>query len=162
MAIGAKIINPGEKFLPQDIDKLLGKALQFEAQVFMKESKGKQYFTEYVAYKTGLSRGQVAPEINSNLIVVEFNKPNSDEALSEIRSHIVNTMKRAKNFAGSVIEKQLTEKGRLGKKEAAQQQETPAEKVAETPKKQESAPSVSEKIEDMESDLPFLHYKSIT
>ena len=120
----------------------------------MKESKGKQYFTEYVAYKTGLSRGQVAPEINSNLIVVEFNKPNSDEALSEIRSHIVNTMKRAKNFAGSVIEKQLTEKGRLGKKQESQKQNGVPEQKPEVPA-QKAPTAQSNKIEDMLEDLPF-------
>jgi len=155
MAVGAKLINPGDKFLPQDIDKLLGKALQFEAQVFFKENKGKQYFTEYVAYKTGLSRGQVAPEIKSNLIVVEFGKPNSDEGLGEIRSHIVNTMKRASNFAGSVIEKQLIEKGRLGKKQEStpeQKQETPARQEAQQKSSQEKP---SGKFEDMEDDIPF-------
>lgn len=154
MAVGAKLINPGDKFLPQDIDKLLGKALQFEAQVFFKENKGKKYFTEYVAYKTGLSRGQVAPEIKSNLIVVEFGKPNSDEGLCEIRSHIVNTMKRASNFAGSVIEKQLTEKGRLGKKQESQSKEDVPEQKPEAPA-QKTTPPQSDKIEDMLDDDPF-------
>lgn len=156
MAVGAKLIQPGEVFVPQRIDELLGKPLQFEAQVFFKESKGKQYYTEYVAYKTGLGRGQAAPDISSNLITVEFNKQNSEEAIGEIRSHIVNTMKRAGNFEGSVIQKQLAEKGRLGKKVdgEVEKPETPTP-TTKPSAKSKPAPKPSQNVNEFEDSIPF-------
>ena len=108
MAVAAKLVKAGEVFLPKDIDKLVGKAFQFEAQVFFKVSKGKQYYTEYVKFVSGLGRRQEAPELE-NTFLVQFNKENDPEDLKQLRNHVINTIKSAENFKGSVIEKQLGE-----------------------------------------------------
>ncbi len=106
MAVGAKLIKPGEVFLPNQIDKLIGQAFQFQVQIFMKESKDKKYYTENIKFVGGLGRGQVAPEVE-NTFMLQFNKPNKDEDLKQLRNHIVNTIKNAQNYEGSGIQKQL-------------------------------------------------------
>ena len=107
MAVAAKLIKAGECFLPQDIDKLLGEAFQFSAQVYFKENKGTSYYTEYVNFVGALGRGQKAPELVTEPVLIQFNDKNKPEHLKEIRSHVVNTMKMAKNWEGSPIQKQL-------------------------------------------------------
>lgn len=107
MAVAAKIIKPGEIFKPQRISELLGKAFQFNAQVFFKEGKGKQYYTEYVQFVSGLGRGQSEPEMTTTPMMIQFNKENEADAIKELRAHVVNTMKKASNYEGSVIQKQI-------------------------------------------------------
>lgn len=109
MASAAKLIDPSkdEPFLPKDIDKLVGKAFCFEAQVFFKESKGKEYFTEYIKFVSGLGRGQKAPDCQVAKNLIQFNQENDPEALKELRNHVKNTIKRASNYEGSKIQKQL-------------------------------------------------------
>jgi len=109
MASAAKLIDASKDdvFLPQDIDKLLGKAFCFEAQVFFKETKGKEYYTEYVKFVSGLGRGQVAPDYEVSKNLIQFNQDNEVEALKELRNHVKNTIKRASNYEGSKIQTQL-------------------------------------------------------
>lgn len=107
MAVAAKLIPADGAFMPESIDSLVGKAFQFEAQVYFKTSKGKDYYTEKVAFKSGLGRGQVAPELPTDTFVVQFNGDNDPTALKEIRNHVANTIRNATNFEGSPIQKQL-------------------------------------------------------
>lgn len=107
MAVAAKLIKPGEAFLPQRIDELLGKSFQFSAQVWFKESKGKEYYNEYVNFVGALGRGQKEAEHLTVPYLVQFNELNSDDAIKELRSHIVNTIKRASNYQGSKIQGQI-------------------------------------------------------
>jgi hypothetical protein len=108
MAVAAKIIQSDGVFLPQDIDQLVGQAFQFEAQIFMKKGKdGKEYLTEKVTFKSGLGRGQTAPELPTETFIIQFNEKNDEKMLKEIRAHVVNTIKAAKNYEGSPIQKQL-------------------------------------------------------
>lgn len=109
MAVAQKLIKPGEVFKPQRINELLGKAFQFEAQVFFKESKGKEYYTEYVKYVGALGRGQKPSVLENEPIMIQFNKENDPAAVKELRAHVVNTMKRASNYEGSVIKGQIEE-----------------------------------------------------
>jgi hypothetical protein len=107
MAVASKLIKPGEVFKPQQIDQLLGKAYQFEAQVFFKENKGKKYYTEYIKFVSGLGRGQVEPELVVQPMMIQFNKENDPSAIKDLRNHVVNTLKRAVNYQGSAIQKQI-------------------------------------------------------
>ena len=109
MAVASKVVETGEAFLPQDIDKLLGKTLQFKAQVFFnKGTDGKQYYTEKVSFAAGLARGQTERSVE-NTYLVQFNKENDPQALKELRAHVINTIEQATNFEGSAIQKQLSE-----------------------------------------------------
>lgn len=151
MAVGAKLVEAGKPFLPKDIDSLIGVALQFEAQVFFKENKGKQYYNEYVAFKTGLGRGQVAPTPVTPAFMIQMNKPNVKEAVAELRSHVINTVKRASNYPGSVLEKELNELRPPKQEDVLQEQ---AETPNVEPKKASPKKVVAPVAEDFD-DVPF-------
>ena len=107
MAVAAKIVNQGEPFVPNDIDKLLGKALQFKAQVFLNDGK---YYTEKCAFAASLSRGQVVPQYDQSLVhMIQFNADNSADALKQVRASVKNTMRNASDFEGSKIKNQIGE-----------------------------------------------------
>lgn len=159
MAVAAKIIQPDGEFLPQDIDKLVGHAFQFEAQIFMKKGKDdKEYLTEKVSFKSGLGRGQTAPELPTETFIIQFNEKNDEQALREVRAHVINTIKAAKNYENSAIQKQLEAVksnyspqktgGALGDDEPEVPVKAPV-KVATTRK-----PKVVP-MDDMDDDTPF-------
>lgn len=107
MATAGKVITTQEAFQPEMLDQLLGKSLQFKAQIFFNKGKnGGEYYTEKLNFVGGLARGQQEIEdVNTNLIM--FNAENDETALKEIRKHVINTMSKAVNFEGSAIQKQL-------------------------------------------------------
>ena len=107
MAVGAKLIKDGEPFESKRIGELLGKSLQWKVKIDLTESKGKFYLNQKIGYAAGLGRGQQSIEPVMELVYVGFNKDNAAQAVNEIPSHIVNTMKRASNFEGSKLQQQL-------------------------------------------------------
>ena len=150
MAVAAKIINQGDAFLPQDADKLLGKTLQFKTQVFFNRGKdGKDYYTEKLAFATGLTRDQAEKQVDSTYLI-QFNQENDPQALKELRKHVVNTIENATNYVNqetgepSAIKRQL-EALRNGN----QGGETPKQEAPKQPK----PTSVPE--EDDGSIIPF-------
>jgi len=152
MAVAAKIINQGDAFLPQDADKLLGKTLQFKTQVFFNRGKdGKDYYTEKLAFATGLTRDQAEKQVDSTYLI-QFNQPNDPQALKELRKHIVNTIENATNYVNqetgelSAIAKQFAE---LRSGNQATTNETPEQPVAKQPK------PTSVPQEDQDSIIPF-------
>ena len=123
MAVAAKIIQPGEVFLPKQIDSLLGKSMQFVVQVYMKENKGKEYYTEFIKYAAPLARGQKEFDTSEYPpFLVQFNSKNDEKALSELRNHIITTLKQATNFEGSMIQKQLLGLGKIKQEGNAQEE----------------------------------------
>jgi hypothetical protein len=162
MAVASKLIAPDGVFLPQDIDKIVGKAFQFEVQVYMKAGKdGKSYFTEKITFKAALGRGQAAPELPVKPFVVQFNEVNDEQSLKELRYHIVSTIKNAINYEGSPIQKQLeAARGGYSKQDDAEdtsEDDTPpAPKVAPKPaaaKKAAAKPAPD--LEDLDDGAPF-------
>ncbi len=101
MALGAKIISPGEPFRAQDIESLLGKAFQFKVRVHFKKGKnGKQYFTQACAYQAPLARGQSAPAYDEgSLFTVCFDEENPKEVLEQLGAPLKNTMMLATDYA---------------------------------------------------------------
>lgn len=111
MAVASKIIKAKQPFLPEMIDQLLGKSLQFKAQIFFNERNGESYYNEKVNFVGGLARGQKEIEdVKTHLIM--FNQESDEDALRGLRKHVINTMARATNFEGSVVQKQLIALGR--------------------------------------------------
>ena len=144
MAVGAKLVEKGRPFLPDDIDQLLGVSLQFDVQIFFKENKGKKYFTENIKFASGLGRGQKAIEPLSDPFLIQFGDEN--EHLSEVRSHVLNTIRQASNFEGSKIQKQL-DAIHPANKDDSDMEEKP--KSAPKPvEKKTSKPPVKEEPED--------------
>lgn len=108
MAVAAKLIETGQPFVPQSVDKLLGRTFQFSIQVFNKEVEDKKYYTEKMKFIGALQRGSKEFEgVTTHL--VQFNKENDPEAIKELRKHVINTIANATNFEGSAIQKQLKE-----------------------------------------------------
>lgn len=107
MAVGAKLIKDGEPFESKRIGELLGKSLQWKVKIDLSESKGKFYLNQKIGYAAGLGRGQQPIEPVLELVYIGFNKDNDAQAVNEIPSHIINTMKRASNFEGSKLQQQL-------------------------------------------------------
>jgi len=148
MAVGAKIIENGKPFLPDDIDQLLGVSLQFDVQIFFKENKGKKYFTENIKFASGLGRNQKAIEPLSDPFLIQFDDEN--EHLSEVRSHVLNTIRQASNFEGSKIQKQL-DAIRPANKDEHEEEDKPKDNPKPAGKR---VAEVSQKVEDPEDD-PF-------
>ncbi len=153
MAVAAKIINKGDVFLPQDADKLLGKTLQFKTQVFFNRGKdGKDYYTEKLAFATGLTRDQAEKQVDSTYLI-QFNQENDPQALKELRKHVVNTIENATNYVNqetgepSAIKRQL-EALRSG----SQGGETPKQETPKQPKPKVTPTTVPD--EDFDS-VPF-------
>lgn len=131
MAVAAKLIKADQPFLPDRIDELLGQAFQFEAQVFFKQSGQKEFFTEYLKFASPLGRGQSIAELTTTPQLIQFDEENPDRAIIELRQHVINTMKQAENFKGSVIEKQINT---LRKRKDAQDDSSDAEEQQEESK----------------------------
>ena len=112
MAVASKIVTKEQPFLPEMIDQLLGKSLQFKAQVFFNEKDGKKYYNERLNFVGALARGQVEVEAGKTSLIM-FHAENDEVELRELRKHVINTMARAKNFSGSPIEAQLVKLGRI-------------------------------------------------
>lgn len=107
MAIGAGVISQGEPFLPQDIIKLLGKALLFKARVWKNEAG---FYNEKAAYAAGLVDGMPVPEYDENLLFsVGFMSENDDKAIQFLSSPIINRMKMSSEYGNSEIRKQIEE-----------------------------------------------------
>lgn len=121
MAVASKVITNKQAFQPEMIDQLLGKSLQYKAQIFFNEKDGKKYYNEKLNFVGALARGQKEYEgVETHLVM--FNSESDETTLKELRKHVINTMARATNFEGSVLQKQLIALGRY----------TPSEKDVET------------------------------
>lgn len=150
MAVASKLIKADEPFLPSSIDSLLGKSFQFEVQVFFKNSKGKDYYTEYIKYLGGLGRGQQAHEPVNEPFLIEFDGDLTQENMSNLRSHIINTIKQANNYEGSKIAEYL--EGRSQATTSPKQEEKPKANPPAAKKVAAKAPVVEE---DGDDSCPF-------
>lgn len=107
MAIGAKIIKQGDSFLPQDIVSLLGKSLQFNIKVFFND---KGFYTEYASFAAGLSRGQISPDYDENLLFyVDFNINNDPISIKYLTNPMINTMSLSPEWETSIVKQQIEE-----------------------------------------------------
>lgn len=132
MAVASKIITKADAFQPEMIDQLLGKSLQFKAQVFFNEKDGKEYYNERLNFVGALARGQEEVEAGKTSLIM-FHAENDETQLRELRKHIINTMARATNFQGSPIEAQLVKLGRItSTNTGAEEGETNNDTVAES------------------------------
>ena len=159
MAVAGKLIQPNGVFLPSEIDKLVGLPFQFELQIFNKESKGKFYYTEKLSFKSGMPRGVPVPELSTDTFVVQFNKENDEKALKELRVHVINTIKQARNYDGSPIQKQLDSARPAYNKGDSDDVGDNVVQTVETPKAEVKKPTVRKatpKVDEAEEDgSPF-------
>ena len=108
MAVASKLINTGDAFLPDRIDELLGKTLQFKVQIGFNEKGDKKYYFEKMSFIGAIQRKD-KPFEDVDTFLIEMDSENDPEALKNLRKHIINTQMMATNWSGSALEKQLNE-----------------------------------------------------
>ena len=108
MAVASKLINTGDAFLPDNIDELLGKTLQFKVQIGFNEKGDKKYYFEKMSFIGALQRKD-KPFEDVETFLIQMDEPNDPVALKNLRKHLLNTMELATNFEGSALQKQLLE-----------------------------------------------------
>lgn len=147
MALAAKLVTQGQPFLPDRIDELLGKAMQFKVQVFLNDGK---YYTEKCAFAASLGRSQTAPAYDSSLLhIVQFDVDNEEAALKQLRASVKNTMRNASDFEGSKIQSQIGDAITPSK---------PEEKKPESVKQESTAPADNSEagFDSFDDDIPFM------
>lgn len=156
MALASKIIKSGEEFKASSLGELVGKSLQFEAQVFMKKAKnGKEYYTEYIRYVGGLPRGMEGLKLPYEPQVVTFNGDNDETSVLELRNHVKNTIRMAENYSGSKIEVILDGSQQQN---VSEKKEVSATAAAENKKATAPTTPVAETVEEGDfdfDDIPF-------
>lgn len=153
LAVGTKVISAGQPFTGDMIDQLLGKAAQFKVRVFFKDG----FYNEKCAFAAGLARGSKAPEVDQSLLhIIQFDADNKEEDLKQLRVSVRNTMVRAKDYAGSKLQKQLdtifksNASGSTTEGSNTQGSATPAPTQKQAPK------AAQEPVEaNLDSDDPF-------
>ena len=108
MAVASKLINTGDAFLPDNIDELLGKTLQFKVQIGFNEKGDKKYYFEKMSFIGALQRKD-KPFEDVETFLIQMDSENDPEALKNLRKHIISTQEMATNFEGSILQKQLLE-----------------------------------------------------
>lgn len=109
MAVASKVIKQGQAFLPEQIAELIGKTLQWQVQIFMKEgTNGKSYYTERLKYVGGIQKKDT-PFESDELFLVQVSEPTDPESLKQVRKHVWNTIENATNWEGSPLQKQKQE-----------------------------------------------------
>ena len=108
MAVASKLINTGDAFLPDNIDELLGKTLQFKVQIGFNEKGDKKYYFEKMSFIGSLQRKD-KPFEDVETFLIQMDSENDPEALKNLRKHIISTQEMATNFEGSALQKQLLE-----------------------------------------------------
>jgi hypothetical protein len=100
MAVDSKIIKKGDPFLPEDIDKLLGKEWQFNVMIAMKG----EYLNETIKYMGPLGRNANSAKLDEKyLFITQFNEENTEAALGMLTNSAVNTMKQSPDWADSKL-----------------------------------------------------------
>ena len=118
------LLNENNLMKVDKLGELLGQPLQFRMRVYDKPTKkGGTWYTEEVKFVSEVPEGLTIPEFDTSYIHgINFDAPNDMETVKHLRTEIVNTIKRAVNFEGSIIQKELIEAGRIGGEDTTSQQ----------------------------------------
>lgn len=110
LAVATDLVIDGQEFLPQNLPQLVGRAAQFEIQVYLQEVGDRKYLHEKIKFSGVIPEGLPIPSIDkSHLYTVEFGVENDPVAIKNLRESIVNTIKQANNYEGDIIQKQIDE-----------------------------------------------------
>ena len=151
MAVAARIVKQGDPFLPEMVDQLLGKALQFKVQVKLNDAG---YLVEKCSFAAALGRGQSVPDMDQNLLyIIQYTSENDEKAVSNLRKSIRNTIKKAEQYEGSVLQKQIVacevNKSSSSKKDSP---EKPAQRANDSQSQDDSG---GDDFNFDEDDIPF-------
>ena len=165
MAQAAGILRDNGAFLPEDLGNLLGKAVMFEVRIWNKPSNkdaSKKYYTESIKFVGKVPRGFNVPALEDQYLHgVNFDGGNEPEHVKQLRATVKNTIKRAVNYEGSGIQKELEELqsggGNSGNSSPQASQQAPSKQPEQTPAAPvKQAPVHNEPPElDFDSEIPF-------
>ena len=180
MGLYLELLNEHNLLTQDKLGEMLGKPLQVRMRVYNKPmKKGGTWFTEELKIVSEVPEGLPVPEFDDSFIHgINFNDkntPNDPMTVKNLHSRVVNTLRLASNFEGSVIQKELREAGRLyeGNSEKSTQEALEASQQASKPsegnespkeeKPREEAPvdasegvdSLPEAKDDFDDTIPF-------
>lgn len=108
IADAASLLDENGMFEWKRVGELLGAVAQFEIRVYMKPGKEKSYFTEEIRLAGAVPEGVPIPTFDESILYgINLDEENDPAALKQLRKSVKNTIKRAKNYEGSVIQKEL-------------------------------------------------------
>lgn len=125
-----------------DLGSLLGQVVMFD----LKAVKNDKFVNIKCINPSSKHEAIPVPEHNVQPYGVRFDIQNDPEVLKQLRNSVVNTMKRSSTFAGSPLEAQLIEVGKLKVEENSQPNE---------PAAQEPQPTPVEGDDSSDDDAPF-------
>jgi hypothetical protein len=171
MGLALDLLNEHNLMKVDKLGDMLGKPLQFKMRIWDKPTKnGGTWFTEEIKFVSEVPEGLTPPVFDESYIHgINFNEPNDIETVKHLRTEIVNTIKRAVNFEGSIIQKELKEVGRLGgntpsnasessQKSSDEHEQSPSvdSKASQNAiEKQESVTTYNEPPMDFSDEIPF-------
>lgn len=153
MAVATGTIEDGDAFVPNDIGKLIGKPALFEIRVYLRDDK---YFTEEIALAGMIPEGLPVPEFDgSTLYGVYFNAQNDVDCLKQLRVSIRNQMKKATDYEGSVVQKELDNIFKSNTPTTASEPSSPPANT-NVPAEKKEAPKAAPVVEDnLDDSDPF-------
>lgn len=152
MAVASRVIEQGDAFMPEMIDRLLGKAMQFKVQVTLND---KGYMVERCAFAASLARGMAVPEYDQNvLFLIQMTAENEDSAIKQLNRSgvsIKNTIQMASEWAaGCSLRTQLEAASK------APASAKPAEEKSTAKAQEDKQPQVVDSfLEGFDDDIPF-------
>lgn len=161
MGLALDLLNEHNLMKVDRLGEMLGRPLQFKMRVWNKPTKnGGTWYTEEVKFVGEVPEGLPIPDFDEKYIHgINFDTPNDEETVKHLRSEIVNTIKRASNFKGSVIEKELEEYRSQSNTETSSEQKDTNIKDEDKPSQNESQAAVdtsSEPVIEFDEDsIPF-------
>lgn len=155
LAEACELLDDNGYFTKNRIGELLGKVAQFQFRVYMKPSKkdkSKTYFTEEIKLVGVVPEGIPVPEVPDGILYgVNMTRENNEDAIKQLRVSVRNTIKKALNYEGSVLQTELDKHFSYS---ADAKPEDKAEKPAPKQGKQE-APEPEPSYDSFDDDIPF-------
>jgi hypothetical protein len=158
LADAAGLTDEKGLFYKENIGDLIGGICQFEFRVYMKPSKdGRLFFTEDIKLVGMVPEGISVPTLDEKYFhLVNMSGENNEEYVKQMRVSIKNTIKKAKDYEGSDIQKLL--EGSAGARPSpTPKAEKPVESKPRGRPKKAAAVDVDAPLSDdpFDDDVPF-------
>jgi hypothetical protein len=155
LAEAVGILDEQGLFKKERIDELLGKVAQFQVRVYMKENKGKSFYTEEVRLAGIVPEGVPHPVLPDDVVLASvgmWDEGNDKDAVLQARASIKNTQRKALNFVDPETGADSPVKALIGE---GYNPDAPKEDEAPKAKPQGITPKAPEPDADFEDDIPF-------
>lgn len=108
LAEACDLLDEKGNFSKENVGDLLGKVAQFSIRVYLRQSGDRSYLTEEIKLAGPVAEGVSIPDFDESLLGgVNFTGGNDPKDIKNLRKCVRNSIKRAKNYAGSGIQKEI-------------------------------------------------------